>query len=156
MRAVALAAAVVALLAGCGSGTPKGGDPGDRRLHRLAADPIFSARAPGAQAVTITQIHARYVEPGFTGGGWHGPAVVAAFESAAPPRTVFRFYGRRAQAAGWRVGSSGALHLTDLWRKTYRDGARATLLLSLLDLRTTIGPRRYTLSGGISLPSDDG
>lgn len=150
-RLAALAVATV-LFAGCGTRT--GGDPGDRRLHELAADPIFAARPPGAGPLTITQIRARYAQPGFTGGGWHGPAVTVAFESAARPLAVFRFYARRAQAAGWRAGSTGALHVTDLWRKTYRDGARATLLLSLLDLRKATGSRRYTLSAGISLPVD--
>src|SRR5690348_12900792 len=104
---------MLALLAGCGPGTPKGGDLGNRRLHELAADPIFEARAPGAGPVTITQSRARYAQPGFDAGGWHGPAVVVAFESGARPRSVYRFYARRAAAAGWRAGSSGALRLTD-------------------------------------------
>lgn len=150
IRRTAVVATIVAVAAGCG-GPPKGGDPGNRRLHELAADPIFAARAPGAGPVTITEIRARYVKPGFDAGGWHGPGIVVSFASAAPPRAVYGFYARSARAAGWRATSIGALHVTDAWRKTYRDGARGTLLLSLLDLRRASGQRRYRLSGGIAL-----
>jgi|SRR5579884_418442 len=142
------------VLAGCGSGTPRGGDPGDKLLHELAADPIFAVRAPGAVDVVVPRTRARYRTPAFQPAGWDGPSVVVAFRSAAAPRIVYRSYAERAAAAGWHAGSTGALQLTDLWRKTFADGGHATLLLSLLDLRKAAGSRRYALSGGISLSAD--
>jgi hypothetical protein len=131
-------------------GTPSGGDPGGRRLRELASDAVFSARPPGAPRVVVTRTPARYREPGFDAGGWHGPAVTATFRSAAPPATVYRFYARRAQAAGWHATKSGALGLADTWTKTYPDGADATLVLSLLTHATSGPPRLYTLSGGVT------
>jgi hypothetical protein len=151
-RRILLAAALMLLAlaaAACGT-TPSGGDPGGRRLSELAADPVFSARPPGASRVALAQTPARYREPGFDAGGWHGPAVTATFRSAASPATVYRFYARRAKAAGWRATKSGALGLADTWTKTYPDGADATLLLSLLTRAQSAPPRLYTLSGGVA------
>jgi len=143
-------ALLVVLAAGCGSG-PKGGDPGNRRLRELAADPVFAARSPGAVDAAVARTPARYRTPAFQTAGWDGPSVVVTFRSGAPPRDVYRYYAERAAAAGWLPGSAGALGLTDLWRKTFGGGAHATLLLSLLDLRKATGLRRYRLSGGISV-----
>jgi hypothetical protein len=64
---------------------------------------------------------------------------------------VYRFYGQRAEAAGWKPTASGSLGVPDRWAKTYSDGASATLLLSMLNRAAS--ERRYQLSGGISLPS---
>ena len=139
-QAGALALGAV-LLGGCG--TPAGGDPGGRRLQELGSDRVFAALPGGATVVHRTRTPARHQQPGFTGGGWRGPSVVVTFTSSARPADVYRFYARRAAAAGWRAASSGALGLTDVWRKTYPDGAAATLLLSML-------PRTYILSGGIA------
>jgi hypothetical protein len=129
------------LLGGCG--TPAGGDPGGRRLLELGSDRVFAALPGGATAVHRTRTPARYTQPGFTAGGWRGPSVVLTFASSAQPVDVYRFFARRAAAAGWRATSSGALGLTEVWRKTYPDGAAATLLLSML-------PRAYILSGGVA------
>jgi len=131
-------------------GTPSGGDPGGRRLRELSGDPVFAARPPGVARVVLTRAPARHREPGFDAGGWHGPAVRLTFRSDAPPAAVYRFYARRAKAAGWRARKSGALGLADTWTKTYPDGADATLLLSLL-ARHPDGPTRlYTLAGGVA------
>jgi hypothetical protein len=72
------------------------------------------------------------------------------FRSDAPPAAVYRFYARRAKAAGWRARKSGALGLADTWTKTYPDGADATLLLSLLARRPDGPTRLYTLAGGVA------
>lgn len=146
-----LAALLLALLltaAACG--TPAGGDPGGHRLAELGSDPVFTAPPPpGATSFGIRRTPATYQQPGFESGGWHGPGVVVSFTSGASPADVYGFYAQQAQAAGWRPTASGALKLTDRWAKTYPDGAKATLLLSLLDLSQTATQRRYMLSGGI-------
>jgi len=138
----------IGLLSG-GCGTPAGGDPGGRRLKELSNDPVFAAVPPGATRVTTIRHPAVYREPGFTGGGWHGPSVVATFRTASPPRDVYRFYAQRAEAAGWKpIAGVGRLGLTYRWEKTYPDGAFATLVLSLLSRAPPEGV--YILSGGIA------
>jgi hypothetical protein len=137
------------LLAGCGK--PAGGDPGNRRLHELSSDRVFAALPDRATMIRVTRTPARYEQPGFTGGGWHGPSVVVAFRSSAPPAGVYRFYARRVAAAGWRPTASGALRLTDRWAKTYaHDGASAWLILALLTRSPAASERVYSLSGGIA------
>jgi hypothetical protein len=131
-------------------GTPAGGDPGGKRLRELSNDPVFDARPPGAARVVLTRTPARYREPGFDAGGWHGPAVTATFRSEAPTAAVYGFYARRAKAAGWQATKSGALGLADTWTKTYPDGADAMLLLSLVARHPNASPRRYTLAGGVA------
>lgn len=138
------------LLSSCG-GTPAGGDPGGRRLKELASDPVFAAAPDGATGVQTTLTKAKYVKPGFTGGGWHGPGVLVTFTSTAPPADVYGFYDQSAQAAGWHPAASGGLGLTDRWAKTYADGASATLVLVLLTPSGTATERKYELAGSIAL-----
>jgi hypothetical protein len=132
------------LLAGCGSSTPPGGDPGDRRLHALQEDPVVAATPPGASDLSRESTKARYRKPGFDAGGWDGPTVTVRFASSAEPSEVFRFYGERAKAAGWEATASGSLGVPDRWRKTFDGGAPATLFLARL------GESRYQLLGGIA------
>jgi hypothetical protein len=143
--AAALGAAI--LLAGCG--TPAGGDPGNRRLHELAADRVFARLPEGASRLGVKRTAARYVKPGFDGGGWHGPSVVATFTSPAPAAAVYRFYGRRALAFGWRLTKTDAHGEPFTWTKTFPDGAPA--YLSLLRLSRASGgvPPHYVLTGSI-------
>jgi hypothetical protein len=141
-----LAAALLAtglLLSACGS-TPAGGDPGGKRLLELRRDPVFAAFPVGATAVDVTRTPAKYRKPGFSGGGWDGPSVVVSFKSSEPPADVFGFFGLRAASSGWHATASGALGLTDRWRKQYQDGAAATLLLA--PLRGGL----YRLYGGVA------
>ncbi len=136
------------LLAGCG--TPAAGDPGGRRLRELGSDGVFAALPDGATMIGVTRSRAHYRKPGFTGGGWDGPSVVVTFTSSAPPADVYRFYARRAAAAGWRPTAKGALGFTDRWAKTYRDGASATLNLALLSRSQSASERLYRLSGSVA------
>ena len=135
------------LLAGCG--TPAGGDPGNRRLHELAADRVFSRLPAGAGRLGVKRTAARYVKPGFDGGGWHGPSVVATFTSPSPEAAVYRFYGRRAKAAGWRATKTNARGETFTWTKTFPDGAPAYLSLLHLARRSGGVPPHYVLTGSI-------
>jgi hypothetical protein len=148
-RGGALAALAVLALTGCG-GTPAGGDPGDRRLKELAAEPVFSVQPQGATVISTTQTKATYQKPGFTGGGWRGPSVVVKFTSSTPPVDVYRFYGTHAAASGWTPTSAGSLGVTDAWTKTYPDGAAATLLLSRLGTPPAGTKATYLLSGGVA------
>jgi hypothetical protein len=141
------------LIGGCGGSKAAGGDPGGRRLKELASDAVFAAKPQGVTTFHVTQTPAKYAKPGFTAGGWHGPSVVVSFTSSAPPADVYRFYGQRAEAAGWKPTASGSLGVPDRWAKTYSDGASATLMLALLTRAQAASERRYELSGGISLPA---
>jgi hypothetical protein len=141
--------AVVSLLAAGCSVTPAGGDPGGRRLKELSDDEVFAALPDGAKMVEETRTPARYRQPAFQTGGWDGPSVVIAFKSSAPPADVFRFYARRAAAAGWRPQAGPEAERARVWLKTYPDGAEATLLLTLLPSSKT-GGQVYYLSGGIA------
>lgn len=132
------------LAGGCGSSTPPGGDPGNKRLHALEADPVFTAAPPSASDVSRDSTEAHYRKPGFDAGGWDGPTVTLRFASAADASEVFRTYGDRAKAAGWEATASGSLGVPDRWRKTFDGGANATLFLARL------GPSRYQLLGGIA------
>jgi hypothetical protein len=149
-RRLAGAALLGLTLVAVGCGHHAGGDPGNRRLDELSADAAVRARPPGATEVHVLRTPARYVQPGITGGGWHGPGVVVSFTSAAPPAAVFRFYAQQAEQAGWLAGGSGGLGLTDTWRKSFPDGAAATLLLSPLTSQPGATQRRYRLSAGIA------
>jgi hypothetical protein len=137
------------LVSGCGD-KPAGGDPGGRRLKELENDQVFAAPAPGATKSQTTRTPAHYRDPGFSGGGWDGPSLVVSFTSSAPSAEVYRFYAQRAEAAGWRATASGSLGMPDRWQKTYEDGAKATLLLSLLTRSPTATERKYMLSGGVA------
>ena len=150
MRNLPLLAVGVLLASGCG--TSSGGDPGDRRLHELRNDRIFAALPAGATSPALTQSRAHHVHPAF-GGGWDGPSVAATFATSGSPRAVFRFYARRAGAAGWSPAAKGAFHVTDRWSKTYSDGASATLLLTIRPIADTAAEHTYSLVGSISLPS---
>jgi hypothetical protein len=142
--------AVASLLAG-GCGTPAGGDPRGRRLKELAADPVFRTQPPGVAKLHVTRTPARYTKPGFTSGGWRGPAVTATFTSAATTADVFRSFARRAAAAGWRATKRNVYGFADVWTKTYPDGAPATLLLLSAVPRARPVPRTvYYLHGGIA------
>jgi hypothetical protein len=146
-----LAGALVALaLVAAGCGSRAGGDPGNKRLHELSADPVLASAPPGATDVVVRRVPAHYAKPGFGSGGWHGPGVVVAFRSTAPPADVFGFYAQRAQAAGWRATGTGAYRLADTWTKSFPDGAAATLLLSPLTLQPDATERQYRLSAGIA------
>jgi hypothetical protein len=142
------AVALACLLAACG--TPAGGDPGGRRLEELSGDAVFAAVPAGSTRVRATRTPARRRKPAFQGAGWAGPSVTVTFRSAAPPTAVYRFYARRARAAGWQATASGALGLADRWAKMYPDGAAATLLLTQLERSPGSGSRRYVLAGGIA------
>lgn len=147
--AVLVAGALLALGAGCGANdTPAGGDPGGKRLGALADDGVFAALPEGATEVETERRKARYREPGFSGGGWDGPAVVVTFSASTTPEEVYAFYAQRAEAAGWTPTAEGRLGLTDRWAKTFPDGAPATLSLALLDDASPA--RTYRLSGGIA------
>lgn len=144
------------LLAACGGmgSKPAGGDPGDRRLHQLAADPIFGRRAPQAADAELKLVPAAYQRPGFGSGGWSGPGVTLTFASAASAESVYAFYDHSAQADGWVPAAIGSLHVTDRWRKTYPNGALGTLaIFTPRPFEAAAGPREYRLSAGISLPS---
>jgi hypothetical protein len=143
-------AAIVTVLT-CGCGGHAGGDPGDRRLHELADDRVFSRLPASATAAALTRTAARHVQPAFEAEGWDGPSVVFTFGASGRPQVIFRFVADLAAAAGWHPTKKGALHLADAWTKTYPDGAAATLVLTVRPVDEARSEHTYTLAGGISL-----
>ena len=145
---VAALALTSLLPTGCGS--QAGGDPGGKRLKELSNDSVFAAVPRRATIVKLTRTPARYRQPAFQTGGWDGPSVTLMFRSSSPPGFVYRFYGGRAEAAGWHPTASGGLGFVDRWRKTYSDGATAYLSLSLLTPLSSASVRLYMLGGGVA------
>lgn len=141
-------ALVLVVLTGCGDGMPAGEDPGGSRLALLSADPVFAALPAGATEIDRERRGARYREPGFTGGGWDGPAVIVRFKTASPPADVYSFYAERAKAAGWRPTATGALGFADRWAKAFPAGAPATLVLT--SVRRESDEQVYQLAGGVA------
>jgi hypothetical protein len=132
MRATLIALLFASTLAGtgCGGSTPAGGDPGDKRLHALRADPAVASPPPGAQSIVKRETKATYRKPGFDAGGWDGPSVTVTFTSSASPAEVYGYYARRAEAAGWQPTAKGALNLADRWAKTFDGNAPARLFVA--------------------------
>jgi hypothetical protein len=129
------------------------GDPGNRRLHQLADDPVFQALPPDTTSSRITLSPAKVRATGYLAVGWSGPSMTLTFETSADPRSVFEYYQEQAPAYGWRSQGVGALGVPVVWRKTYANGAEAWISIftaQLFDDRS--GPREYQLRGGISLP----
>jgi hypothetical protein len=124
---------------------PGSGDPGERHLHQLRADPVFAAVPPeGAIGRSIVEHRASFRKAGLDGGGWSGPTVTLTFISNRASTSVYDFYAAVARASGWRARAEGARNLTDSWTKTYPDGSPASL--SLTDAPATAGRLRYTLN----------
>jgi hypothetical protein len=137
------------LLAGCGGAT-SGGDPGGKRLKELAADKTFSVLPPGATLVSTRRTKAIFRHPAFQGAGWDGPSIVIRFTSTAPPLSIYRFVGARAEAAGWQSTAVGSFGVADVFAKTYRDGATATMSIVRLGIPAASAPGTYLLSGGVA------
>ena len=100
-RRAILALAASALTASCSESAPNP-DPGNRRLHALAADPIFAILPPGAVRTRWEVSPAKYQDNSiFEGSGWAGPSVILTFTSSLPPRDVYHFYSERSAEDGW-------------------------------------------------------
>ena len=139
---------------------PRGeGDPGNARLHQLAADRVFDALPPDARSPRITLNPAKWRETPFqgAGGAWDGPSVLVTFQSSAGARSVFEYYGKQAPAHGWIANLKGSLHVYDRWKKTYPNGAEAWLRISWFGTYPPpSGTLQYQLTGSISLPRETG
>jgi len=147
-----LAAALLGLMAGCSTNSPPpGGDPGNTRLDQLRADPIFRSLPVGAHRTgPIVRTPARYFPPGFSRGGWSGPAVTVTFTSTEPPASVFGYYATLAPSLGWvATGNTNVLHYPEGWKKHYPGDKVDSLSLIDLDIRnSTVGAvHTYVLNG---------
>jgi hypothetical protein len=115
----------------------------------LAGEKVFQSLPPGSQADgPMVRTPARYVHPGFDGGGWHGPAVTLTFTSTGSAASVFSFYERRVGTLAWTAtGSRNVLHYPQVWTKPYPRGANAYLSLTDLDIHNhRPGGSRYVLN----------
>lgn len=141
------------LLPGCApaaqpsGGGQGGGDPGNRRLSQLAADPVFKSLPPGAVAVgRLVLTPARFTRPAFQPAGWNGPSAALSFTSAQPAGSVFGYFAVRAAAAGWQPGNRNALGYPQTWTKTYPDGVPGTLSLLRVGRSADGAPITYSLT----------
>ncbi|MBO0730482.1 MAG: hypothetical protein J2P57_14575 [Acidimicrobiaceae bacterium] len=151
-RAILLLPAAIALAA-CAR-TPASPDPGNRRLHALAADPVFAVLSPGAVRTSWREDPAKYRNEGpFGPQTWDGPDVIMTFTSARSVRDVYDFYAERARGAGWTPWSKLTEGFTDIW---VRDIAGHKSFIQLLpkdfdnhsvDVTESGIPRSYSLTG---------
>jgi len=138
------------VLAGCEPGPPPGtGDPGDARLHLLAADPVFMVLPPEATVVgSLKETPAVWRGSLFEGSGWDGPSVTLTFMTSGSVGDAFGFFARRAVATGWRSsGGVNGLGYVWSWRKTLANQAAATLSLFLDHSQSASLARTYQLVG---------
>jgi hypothetical protein len=61
-----------------------------------------------------------------------------------------RFVGARAEAAGWKSTAVGSFGVADVFAKTYRDGATATMSIVRLGIPAAGAPGTYLLSGRVA------
>jgi len=146
-----LAVALLGLVAACSFNKPPGGDPGNKRLDTLSADPIFRALPPDTRMIgAIVRTPARYSQPGFGAGGWHGPAVTLTLTSSQPPTSVFSYYASLAPSLAWvATGSRNVLGYPQDWEKRYPGIAQARLSLVDIDLAKAApgATQTYILNG---------
>lgn len=124
-------------------------DPGDRRLHLLASDPVMADLPAGLVKTGEKDTPAHYVTPVFGSGGSFGASVSVTFISAAGIRDIYKIVGDNAARNGWVGLAVGSTGMTDRWVKTYPDGSPATLFLSCKDPSVTTSKRSCALDGGI-------
>ena len=126
---------------------PGGGDPGNKRLHQLSSDPVFSSLPAGAVATgPLTMSPARYRAPAFQPAGWDGPSVSLTFTSTQPPASVFSSFQASAASAGWIPANRNALGYPQTWTKTYPDGVPGNLSLIQTVRAPTGGSGTYVLN----------
>jgi hypothetical protein len=154
-RLLAIGGLVASCIAVVACGGPSGNpDPGDRRLHALAADPIFAELPPGAARSSWQENPAKYRRSAFEGSGWDGPSVLLTFTSSQPAPGVYGFYADRARETGWTPvqGKKLSNGLTWAWSKSI-DGKQSFVnLLSNPDTPSADAtgsgtPGSYRLSG---------
>jgi hypothetical protein len=143
-----VACLLVASLSGCRT-TTSGGEPGSVHLNLLADEQVFQSLPPGSHAAgPPVRAPAWYAQPGFSGGGWHGPAVTLTFTNSDSPASVFSYYEARVASFGWTAtGNRNVMGYPQVWTKPYPGGSKAYLTLLDLDLQTSgSGRSRYVLN----------
>ncbi len=129
-----------AIVSACAGSPPPGtGDPGNVRLHTLAAQPILKALPPGSKVLSIESSPAQWDS---VFGGWStGPIVIEEFEApdtanaAEASAEVASFFTATASKYGWYSDNAGLPPLgagllgTMSWSKLLRGGFMATMLL---------------------------
>jgi hypothetical protein len=115
-----------ALVASCAGSGP---DPGNRRLHALAADPIFARLPRGGVRTSWQETPAKYRATGIgVGGIWDEPSVTLTFTSTQSVDDVYRFYAQRAVEAGWTPYRKLPNGLPQSWAKQI-DGKPSGIIL---------------------------
>jgi hypothetical protein len=149
-------AATSAAAAACGGIGYPNPDPGNRRLHALAADPVFAALPPGAVRTSWQENPAKNRGGGWFGfagtTGWDGPSVTLTFTSSQSVRDVYRFYAEQAHDAGWTPWQKLSNGLTRSWTKHIAGKKSfinifANFDIHAVDVTETGTPRSYSLSG---------
>jgi hypothetical protein len=128
-----------AIVSACASPPPGTGDPGNVRLHTLAAQPILKALPHASKVLRIESSPAQWDS---VFGGWStGPIVIEDFEvphtanAAEASAEVASFFTATASKYGWYSDNAGLPPLgagllgTMSWSKLLRGGFMATMLL---------------------------
>ncbi|WP_344368038.1 hypothetical protein [Arthrobacter humicola] len=124
-------------------------DPGDQKLHMLAADPVMADLPAGLVKTKEKDAPAHYETPVFGSGGSFGASVVVSFTSAASLPDIYKMVGDNAARNGWVGTAVDSTGMTDRWAKTYPEGSVSALLLTCKDPSATTSTRSCTLDGGI-------
>jgi hypothetical protein len=154
LAAAGLAATSAAAAACGGIGKPPNPDPGSRRLHALAADPVFARLPPGAVRTSWQENPAKYRSDLFGGSGWDGPSVILTFTSPQSVLDVYRFYAERAHEAGWTPIPGKTLTNGLIWAWSKHIDAKPSGITIFdnfdthsVDVTETGTPRSYSVNG---------
>lgn len=133
-----LGALALIVLASAACGPPSGaGDPGDKRLNQLSADPIFGALPAGAQLEGhLEKTPAKWQDNGwFEPSSWNGPAVRITVIVPGPPDAALSFYADLAATSGW-VGNGNEKDGNPVdWTKKFPGGWQGSL--GLIDMSSS-------------------
>lgn len=158
LAAAGLAATSAAAAACGGIGSFPNPDPGNRRVHALAADPVFARLPPGAVRTSWQEKPAKNRGGGWFGlagtTGWDGPSVILTFTSSQSVRDVYRFYAERAHEAGWTPNPGKTLSNGLTWAWTKRIAGKQSFIsifanfdIHAVDVTETGTSRSYSVNG---------
>ncbi|WP_419999259.1 hypothetical protein [Streptomyces boninensis] len=132
-------------------------DPGNKRLHRLASEPILTALPPAAKRTAREEKPATYSKGSiFEAGAWSGGHVTATFTSTLSVRDVYHFYAELADNSGWKPWQKLAKGFTATWVKHIASARQSYIRLDpdgfsthTVDLTASGTIRSYRLTGSL-------
>ena len=133
---VAAITLTIVTLAACGSSAAPG-DPGNKRLDQLSADPIFAELPSGAELIGhMEKTPAKWQDNGwFEPSSWNGPAVRITFVDSDAPDAAFSFYANLATTSGWVSNGNTKDGYPVAWTKKFPSGWEGSL--GLIDISSS-------------------